>query len=600
MHIYVARLSFLLIVIIGCCASAVAQLRPEEIAIVAARGNRESEGLANYYSHVRGVPPKNICLVEMPGDEVCPRVAWRAGIKPAINKWLVANDSEQKIKCLVTVWGVPLKIGPADFDRELLRYRQFLDAERAHRLKLLFQLVDNFKQLGPDETISNALAEKSSSGAEESRKAASTAKSPDVNSKQDDRAAADVAVNPPPEGRSELSRLKSQLEAELQGAQGRLAKLADGTQRARKQTQLQQWATAAGGLNVILAALNQELTVDASKKLSIQSEFDSFRGRVSAFMESKALLEQMPANIERDVLVLALLERAGGLLASIEWLDQQIEVVKKNETGSSFDSELALVTWPEGYQLLRWQPNYLRSNFTNTQLPKFNRTLMVARLDAPTIRLAKALVDTAIEVEKKGLRGTVYLDARGLAKIEDKKLSPGSYEDYDRSLLVTAEGIKSQTDLKVVLESTAQLYQAGQCKDAALYCGWYSLAKYVDAFDWVPGAVAYHLASSEASTLRDPRSEVWCKKLIEDGVCATIGPVYEPYLVSFPRPEEFFALLLRGDLSLVECYSLSNPFNSWMMVLIGDPLYRPFKYREKSGLRADNALKSKDPQPISQ
>ena len=42
----------------------------------------------------------------------------------------------------------------------------------------------------------------------------------------------------------------------------------------------------------------------------------------------------------------------------------------------------------------------------------------------------------------------------------------------------------------------------GNDPDAALYCGWYSLAKYVDAFDWKPGAVAYHLASSEAHTLR--------------------------------------------------------------------------------------------------
>ena len=91
--------------------------------------------------------------------------------------------------------------------------------------------------------------------------------------------------------------------------------------------------------------------------------------------------------------------------------------------------------------------------------------------------------------------------------------------------------------------------------------------------------MAYHLASFELDTLREPASQVWCKKMLEDGVCATIGPVYEPYLVSFPRPNEFFAMLLQGNLTLVECYYRSNPFNSWMMTLIGDPLYKPFKYR---------------------
>ena len=42
-------------------------------------------------------------------------------------------------------------------------------------------------------------------------------------------------------------------------------------------------------------------------------------------------------------------------------------------------------------------------------------------------------------------------------------------------------------------------------------------------------------------------------------------------------PELFFALLLDGRLTLAEVYAFSKPFWSWQMVLIGDPLYRPFK-----------------------
>ena len=131
--------------------------------------------------------------------------------------------------------------------------------------------------------------------------------------------------------------------------------------------------------------------------------------------------------------------------------------------------------------------------------------------------------------------------------------------------------------MEVVLNESPQLFQPGECPDAALYCGWYSLAKYVDAFDWRPGPSPIILASAEAITLRQPESQVWCKRLLEDGVCATIGPVAEPYLVAFPRPNEFFSLLLEGDRTLVECYYQTKPFNSWMMTLIGDPLYRPFK-----------------------
>ena len=45
---------------------------------------------------------------------------------------------------------------------------------------------------------------------------------------------------------------------------------------------------------------------------------------------------------------------------------------------------------------------------------------------------------------------------------------------------------------------------------------------------------------------------------------------------AFPVPEIFFGFLTEGVLTLAECYLVSLPFLSWEMVLIGDPLYRPF------------------------
>jgi uncharacterized protein (TIGR03790 family) len=566
-------------------------LQPDEILIVAARGSRESEGLARYYARVRGVPTNNLCLVDLPGSEVLPRETWEATVRPEVRKWLLDRDPEQKIRCLLTVWGVPLKIGPAEADAESREYERFLTAERTHRLKLLDVLQQSLDQISPDVA----------GGARTDTPAGNTGTAaPQVPSATGSVAAAgDAATNAGPESSapaqsdvkvdSELVQARTRLETSLQKAQARIAKLADGDTRRRAQLQLQQLAAAAGGSNVILQGLNQQIKANSDIAPAARSEFDALRGRAAAFLEVRFLMEQMPPSIERDAMVLAILERIGGLLASVEWLDEQLKVVTQNESGASFDSELALVMWPDNYQLLRWQPNYLRPSYENSQLPKIFRTLMVARLDAPTLLLAKNLVDTAIKVEAEGLRGKVYLDARGIAKLEDPNQQPGSYGEYDRALLVTAKGIEEQTELEVALDTSPQLFQAGACPDAALYCGWYSLAKYVDAFDWKPGAVAYHLASSEAHTLRDPASHAWCKKLIEDGVCATIGPVYEPYLGSFPRPNEFFALLLRGDLTLVECYARTSPYNSWMMTLIGDPLYRPFKYRVGAGIPGETS-----------
>jgi len=98
----------------------------------------------------------------------------------------------------------------------------------------------------------------------------------------------------------------------------------------------------------------------------------------------------------------------------------------------------------------------------------------------------------------------------------------------------------------------------------------------VDAFDFVDGAVGFHIASYEAQKLRDPSSSTWCAAMLRDGITATLGAVDEPYLHSFPQPKEFFAELFKGS-CLVEAYYRTKPFNSWQLVLIGDPLYRPFK-----------------------
>jgi uncharacterized protein (TIGR03790 family) len=150
----------------------------------------------------------------------------------------------------------------------------------------------------------------------------------------------------------------------------------------------------------------------------------------------------------------------------------------------------------------------LRGSYDNSQLRKAFPTLMVARLDGPDLKTAKRLIDDAIAVEKAGgLTGKAYIDARGLTTLEGPPHEPGSYPDYDRALLVTAkglEGLKNESDeprFEVTLNDEAELFTPGQCPDAALYCGWYSLGKYVDAFDWKQGAVAYHLASAETIPL---------------------------------------------------------------------------------------------------
>ena len=130
--------------------------------------------------------------------------------------------------------------------------------------------------------------------------------------------------------------------------------------------------------------------------------------------------------------------------------------------------------------------------------------------------------------------------------------------------------------MPVVEERSLSLFMPEQCPSTAIYCGWYSLKKYIDAFDFVDGAIGYHIASWEAVDLRDANSSQWCPAMLKDGITATLGAVSEPYLQAFPMPKDFFAELLNGH-CLVEAYYRTKPYNSWQLVLIGDPLYTPFR-----------------------
>jgi uncharacterized protein (TIGR03790 family) len=265
---------------------------------------------------------------------------------------------------------------------------------------------------------------------------------------------------------------------------------------------------------------------------------------------------------------------SGGLLGELRFWDHLNWIYERPRTGAAVDSELTLLM-VENYPTVQWLPNPLNLRCDETPaMQRFRQAVvMVGRLDGPTPEIARRLVDDALKIEATGLTGTCYLDARGLKS----PAQPGSYAWYDAHLVRLAELMKEHSKFKVVLDQRPGLFLPGSCPEAALYCGWYSLAKYVASCTWRQGAVAYHVASAEATTLRKPGSQVWCKRMLEEGVAATLGPVSEPYLLAFPLPDDFFPLLMTGSRTLLEVYFRTVPQLSWQMILIGDPLYAPFK-----------------------
>ena len=512
-----------------------AELTPDEVAVIAMAQSDQSQRLAKHYAEARGIPPYQIFLLRGKPGETMSRAVWEEQARPAIRAWLGEDGRQERIRCLVTCWDVPLRIASRSKDAPAVVARQeYLSRSRAILIVRFSELLKSVDSLAPGGQAPDREALK---------------------------------------GDAEVGALTAQFDAALKAAQERINGLKSEDEKKRGGAVLERAFVVGGGIGGLLQLVTRGGATDRlAPEATLQLE--RLKGQLQGLTDGVQALGVLPDTVARDVQNLKLILKTAGLVGAVQWIDQQQELLRKNETQASFDSELSLLWWPD-YSLFRWQPNLLHYRYAN--LPTGDlKTLMVSRLEAPTFELAEKLIDTAVATEKTGLKGKVYLDARGM-KSDPKNAKPGDYSTYDQSLRDLAERLKTHTKLEVVLNDKAELFQEGDCPEAALYCGWYSLAKYVDAFDWRPGAVGYHLASAEATTLRTPGSKVWCNAMLEDGICATMGPVFEPYLASFPLPDDFFSLLLTGRYTLAEAYYRSQPFNSWAMVLVGDPLYNPFK-----------------------
>jgi hypothetical protein len=87
-----------------------------------------------------------------------------------------------------------------------------------------------------------------------------------------------------------------------------------------------------------------------------------------------------------------------------------------------------------------------------------------------------------------------------------------------------------------------------------------------------PGAIGGHLDSCSACDLR---GGTWSAEALKRGITATFGAVNEPYVAGMPEYDQLFLYLTRGA-NFGEAAYESTQLSLWMMVFVGDPLYRPF------------------------
>ena len=243
---------------------------------------------------------------------------------------------------------------------------------------------------------------------------------------------------------------------------------------------------------------------------------------------------------------------------------------------AAVDSELALLP-VYGLPLGGYVPNiFFDDQVTGIKRigPELARNMvLVTRLDGPTVADVRRMIDDCLYAEEHRLAGLAVVDTIGLTDVKNGYTSGDIWLRSSRDELQKDGWLVKFDDKGEVIPAT------DPCNQVAVYLGWYTqdaAGPWVTPPDrFVPGAIAYHLHSFSAATVRSDKYH-WVGPLIAHGADATMGMVYEPYLALTPHTDILMRRLLEGDYFAEAAYASERGL-SWMLTVVGDPLYRPFR-----------------------
>ncbi len=260
---------------------------------------------------------------------------------------------------------------------------------------------------------------------------------------------------------------------------------------------------------------------------------------------------------------------------------QPAAVPAGQQNNASVDSELTLLGAPGARIAAGLNNPYFRKDeaFLTGAPPAL---MLVGRVDAPSYAICERMITDAAATEKTGLWGRVYLDLA--------RKGPG-YEEGDQWIIAAGHSFGTGGWPVVIDAHPETLPTNYPMNDAAVYFGWYTRSPdgpFVNpGFKFRRGAVATHIHSFSATSLRGQNAD-WCGPLLSKGAAAVLGNTWEPYLSLTTHLNIFADRLLKGY-TLAEAAWMATPALSWMNIVLGDPLYRPFANRTATPVIRESA-----------
>lgn len=523
---------FFLMALSATVGSAVA-LEPEEVAIVVRRDDTMGLRVARYYCDQRKVPRTQIIVVDLPAVEEMPWTAYEQRVQTPVRNYLKRKDLESKIRCLLLIGNLPLKVTP---DPATAAEKSELDKLKKYRKQ---GELEYYQQGWRMEQLSNGQMPGTPPKDIPSKQLKHYWDIDKYYQEMRDRAANAVPALPEKERRQVTPRLKEIQEA-VEGLAGVAGKEPDD----------------------LIAEDFKERHAAWQKQ---QEQIEKYR------KEIRSLANQRGPVTMRDKRRNLCLQHFG-LRAALSQVIDDMNELGSSARSAALDSELALL-WDDNYRLHGGQSNPLAGDGID-QKPEPGKTpaaLMVARLDGPDPARAIRLIDECKLVERrgKGIVGKLCVDTRGLPTTDTD-------HRWDQMLLEVADAKGLPEDLTLVKDLSVLAMVGSKANPVALYFGWNDLPKTDQKYQCVSGAIAVCYSDNSAEQIHQSAGGQWANIWLSAGAAAVIGGIDRVHPTYPPKATSLLDALVKDHLTLGEAYWKTVPHTSWQVLLIGDPLYRPW------------------------
>lgn len=215
-------------------------------------------------------------------------------------------------------------------------------------------------------------------------------------------------------------------------------------------------------------------------------------------------------------------------------------------------------------------PIYNRQIYSDYSFADSDLAMIVSRIDAPTLEIAKSVVDSGIIATRQGaVNGAFFFDNDAVTNNAQEIAYQQEMSEFESLVLPTLDLHTTKT-VHWDEYTDIPLFRLNQ--DSFMWAWKADRAGYSFFQESRPIRVFLYNADKDgAGAVRNIDDKRWVVLALSSGYATTAGAMSDPTAAGYIRPTPFFESILRGT-TVGEAFIYSLPYLDWTVCLFGDPL----------------------------